>query len=274
MKGKFMKQAKLAVLVTLGLAVTGCASLDENYKARMDAQLNIERAYADVERQKALAEQARFAAMGKIGESGDQMAKAVAVMALAMAGQSNGANQVRQPQPLPNFESTGDKALKWAAVLAGPLTNVASGYFGYKLGVAQSDNNAATTIAGYNSFSNIASSGFNAAGTIATSGFNTTSQLGSFIQAPQPNITIGGNGVIGSGTMSTTLSGTGVLGSGSYVGPVTRNCTGGAGASGGNGAAGGLGGAGGTGTTTGGAGAAGGLGGNGAAGGLGGTATC
>lgn len=274
MKGKFMKQAKLAVLVALGLAATGCASLDENYKARMDAQLNIERAYADVERQKALAEQARFAAMGKIGESGDQMAKAVAVMALAMAGQ-RGANEMpRQIQPLPVHETAGDKALKWASVILPPVTNLSAGYFGYRLGVTQSNNNASTTIAGYNSFAGIAGSGFNTVGTVATAGFNTAGQLGSAIQAPQPNITIGGNGVIGSGTMSTTLSGTGVLGSGSYVGPVTRNCTGGNGAAGGNGATGGVGGAGGTGTTTGGAGAAGGLGGNGAAGGLGGGATC
>lgn len=268
-----MKHLKLVSIVTLGLVVAGCTTLDPNYKARVDAQLAIERAHADVEKQKALAEQARFVAMGKIGETGDSTAKAVAVMALAMAGQGAAVSQQRQPQPLPHFETMGDKALKWTAVLAGPLTNVASGYFGYRLGVAQSDNNAATTIAGYNSFSNIASSGFNAAGTIATSGFNATSQLGSFIQAPQPNITLSGSGVVGSGTHS-SLSGTGVLGSGTYTGPVTRNCTGGPGAAGGNGAAGGLGGAGGTGTTTGGAGAAGGLGGAGAPGGVGGAATC
>lgn len=269
-----MKHLKLVSIVTLGVVVAGCSTLDPNYKARVDAQLAIERAYADVEKQKALAEQARFAAMSKIGETGDNTAKAVAVMALAMVGQGSSANQPRQAQPLPHFETPGETALKWASVLMPSVTNLGAGYFGYRLGVTQSNNNASTTIAGYNSFAGIASSGFNAAGTIATAGFNTAGQIAGNIQAPQPNITIGGNGVIGSGTMSTTLSGTGVLGNGTYTGPVSRNCTGGPGAAGGNGAAGGLGGAGGAGTTTGGAGAAGGLGGAGAPGGLGGAATC
>ena len=261
---------KLVTVATLGALVAGCSTMDPNYKARLDAQLAIERAYADAEKQKALAEQARFTAMGKIGEAGDQTAKSVAVMALAMAGQSGGAAAPsRQPQPLPHFESGGDKALKWAAVLAGPLTNIASGYYGYRLGVAQSDNNAATTIAGYNSFSNIATSGFNATTGVASAGFAATSQLGSYIQAPQPNITVGGNGVVGSGTMATTLSGTGVLGSGTYTGPVSRNCVGGAGAPGGAGAVGGAGGGvGNDGNSTGG------LGGNGAAGAPGGAANC
>lgn len=259
---------KLVTVAVMGALVAGCSTMDANYKARLDTQLAIERAYADAEKQKALAEQARFNAMAKIGESGDQTAKAVAVMALAMGAQSNATSQTRQPQPLPQFETGGDKALKWAAVLAGPLTNIASGYYGYRLGVAQSDNNAATTIAGYNSFSNIATSGFNATTGVATAGFNATSQLGSFIQAPQPNITLSGTGVVGSGSM-TTLSGTGVLGSGTYTGPVTRTCAGGSGAAGGNGAVGGLGGGvGNDGTSNGG------MGGNGGAAAPGGAANC
>lgn len=267
-----MKHAtKLVTLAVVGVFAVGCSSIDANYKARMDTQLAIEKAYAEVEKQKALAEQARFTAMARIGETGDQTAKAVAVMALAMGAAGGKGDQPRVPQPLPQYENGGDKALKWAAVLAGPLTNIASGYYGYRLGVAQSDNNAATTIAGYNSFSNIATSGFNAATGVATAGFNTAGQLGSYIQAPSPNITIGGNGVVGAGTMSTalTLSGTGVLGSGTYTGPVTRNCNGGNGAAGGNGAVGGPGGGvGNDGTSNGG------LGGNGGAAAPGGTATC
>lgn len=245
---------KLIAAATFGVFVTGCATVDPNFKARVEAQVTIEKAFAEAEKEKARAEQARYLAMQKIGETGDQTAKAVAVMALAMGAGGSKSEQTRTPQPLPAYETDGDRVLKWASVLMPSVTNLGAGYFGYRLGVAQSNNNAATTIAGYNSFSSIANSGFNATTNIANAGFSTASQLGSYIQAPQPNITIGGNGVIGSGTMSTTLSGTGVLGNGTYTGPVTRNCSGGNGAPGGNGAAGG------NGTTNGGAGGVGGAG--------------
>lgn len=270
-----MKQTKVVALFGLGILVAGCSSLDVNYKARLDAQLNIEKVYAEVERQKALAEQARFNAMAKIGETGDQTAKTVAVLALAMSGQKGSNDTVRQAQPLPNYESPGDTALKWVSVILPPVSNLTTGFFGYKLGVTQSNNNAATTIAGYNTFGSIANAGFNTAGNIANaglntagniadSGFKTTSTIAGMIQAPQPNITIGGDGIIGSGTM-TTLSGTGVIGAGTYTGPVTRTCTGGNGAGGGAGAPGGSGGGGGT--SAGGNGGSGGGGGNAAPGG-------
>lgn len=67
----------------------------------------------------------------------------------------------------------------------------------------------------------------------AIAGFNSNVQIAGQIQAPAPNI---------------TLSGTGVIGSGTYTGPVTRTCNGGTAAAGGNAT-------GTTGTPTGGAGA-------------------
>jgi hypothetical protein len=158
----------------------------------------------------------------------------MAVMALAVLGGVSGA-AVSVPQGPsqmpPPPESNSDKALKWASVLAGPVVALGTGYFGYKLGVAQSDNSAATTIAGYNTF-----------GQIANAGFTSNSVIAGQIQAPQPNITLSGTGVIGAGTMTSTTN----------TNSFNRNCTGGNGALGGNG---------GTGTTTGGAGAPGGLGG-------------
>lgn len=263
---------KLTVIATLSaLAITGCATtkIDPNYAARLTAQASIEQVRAQAELEHARAETARMLALQRIGESGDTNARQFAVFALAFAGNSGRGRDGVVTQPLPPIpDSTGDTALKWAQVLSGPVAMLGSGYFGYKLGVTQSNNNAATTIAGYNSFSSIANSGFNSTTAIANGGFTAAGQIAGNIQAPQPNITIGGNGVIGSGTMSTTLSGTGVLGNGTYTGPVTRNCSGGNGAAGGNGAVGGNGGAG---TTAGGAGGLGGAGGAGAAGGV---ATC
>lgn len=228
-----MKILAIAVLFLL----TGCATSKE-YASYLAAHQAAHEA-------KASSEKARYAAIAEIAKNApDSSARAVAVMALAMG---KGESQVAPPAPPQN------EMLQWASVLVPALSNVSAGYFGYRMGVTQSNNNRDVTVAGYNSFASIANSGFQATQGVATSGFAANSSIAGFIQAPQPNV---------------TLSGTGVLGSGSYTASTnsnntTRTCAGGNGASGGAGAGGGAGGSG----TTSGAGGNGASGGNGAAGG-------
>lgn len=235
-----MKILAIAVLLLL----TGCATSKE-YASYLAAHQAAHEA-------KASAEKARYAAIAEIAKnSADPSARTAAVMALAM-GKSE--SQVVPPAP------PQDKVLQWASILMPTLTNIATAGFSYRAGVVASNNSRDVTIAGYNTFGTmassgfgalqgVASSGFNANADIAAAGFNSASTIAGFVQAPQPNI---------------TLSGTGVIGSGSYTAPVTttttttsnsnntnRTCAGGNGANGGNGG----------GTTTGAAG------GNGAAGG-------
>jgi len=97
---------------------------------------------------------------------------------------------VAQPTPVPQIpESSSDKAYKWTALFAAPVTNLASAWFGYSLGKTQSNNAANTTIAGYNTF-----------GLMATQGFRSNTDIAGMIQAPQPNYTLSGAGVIGDGS--------------------------------------------------------------------------
>lgn len=237
----------MRVLIVAGLVVmTGCASSKE-YSTYLAA-------HQAAHESRAAAEKARYAAIAEIAKTSvDPAARTAAVMALAM-GKSE--SQVAPPAPPQN------EMLQWASVFVPALTNVSAGYFGYRLGTVQSNNNRDTTIASHNAFGSIATGGFNALSATATAGFNSNATLGSFIQAPQPNITLSGQGVIGSGSYS-------------YSAPVTtttttttnsnnRTCQGGNGAAGGAGAPGGASGDAGTGGN-------GSPGGNGAAGG---GATC
>ena len=217
-----MKILAIAVLLLL----TGCATSKE-YASYLAAHQAAHEA-------KASAEKARYAAIAEIAKnSADPSARTAAVMALAM-GKSE--SQVAPPAP------PQDKVLQWASILMPTLTNIATAGFSYRAGVVASNNSRDVTIAGYNTFGTmassgfgalqgVASSGFNANADIAAAGFSSASTIAGFIQAPQPNV---------------TLSGTGVIGSGSYSAPVTTNsnnttrtCAGGNGAAGGAGAPGG-----------------------------------
>jgi hypothetical protein len=204
------------------LLISGCATVDKDV-ARAQADAATAQGNARVAEAQAAAEEARavIALSAKVdagGASAYLVAKALKGIGGAQPAQ---VVQVQQPQSL--FGLAWQSALQVADVLV-------RGY-GIKatrdVGIVQSNNQAATTIASYGAFGQMGSS-IERAG---TAGYP-------YVQAPQPNIT-------------NTLSGTGVLGSGSYVGPVTttRTCNGGVGAAGGTG---------GTGTTTGGAGAPGG----------------
>lgn len=220
-----MKIVAIAVLFLL----TGCATSKE-YASYLAAHQAAHEA-------KASAEKARYAAIAEIAKNAsDPSARTAAVMALAMG---KGESQVAPPAP------PQDKVMQWASILVPTLSNIATAGFSYRAGVVASNNSRDVTIAGYNTFGTMASSGFSALqgvansgfganADIAASGFNSASTIAGFIQAPQPNITLSGTGVIGSGAYTVTTNSNNT----------TRNCQGGNGAAGGNGA----------GTTTGGAG--------------------
>lgn len=182
------------LLIPAVALIAGCSSMDKQYAAHLAAAQSIAQANA-------LANQEKVRQMGEIAKSARDSGSAVAaVMAMAMV-------QTPQVNIPPPPESA---ALKWASILVPSLTNVTAGYFGYRLGVANSDNAAATTIAGYNTFGSMANAGYAAIGNTASAGFTANSNIAGFIQSPQPNI---------------TLSGTGVIGNGSYSAPVTTNTT-------------------------------------------------
>ena len=267
----------MRVLVVAGLAVlTGCASSKE-YTSYLAA-------HQAAHESKAAAEKARYAAIAEIAKnSQDPAARTAAVMALAM-GKSE--SQVTPPAPPQN------EMLQWASVVVPALTNVSAGYFGYRIGVTQSNNNRDTTIASHNAFASVATGGFAALQNTASAGFTSNAQLGAFIQAPQANVTTTNNTTSNQTTNNTTSNTTNTTSTTNTTNTTNttdttnttnsnnRTCTGGIGgngATGGNGAVGGTGGVGGNGTTTGGAGGNGATGGSGATGGngaAGGGATC
>lgn len=213
-----MRKILSALSAAALLAAAGCATTDKNYAAALAATQAIASAQSQ-------AQQERFRQMGTIAASStDPAARAVAVMAMAMIQTP----QVSVP-PLPESE-----ALKWASVVVPSLTSVGMGYFTYRLGATQSNNQRDVALSTNGAFASMGQS-------IATAG---TYGYG-FVQAPQPNVTtnnsFGRDGVVGGGTQSNNNSSTTTT---------TRNCPGGTGGAGGAGAPGG-------GTTTGAAGGAG-----------------
>src|SRR5262245_5249547 len=191
----------------MALFATACATqaVDPNYMLQLQHVADVQRAYA-------AAEQARYTALAELARTGDTTSRTAAVLALALAGGSNARPDFKLPVPP---ENDADRAYKWAALLVGPLSNVGFGYFGYRLGVTQSNNNAATTIAGYNTFGTIANSGFNANASIAGAGFGSLGTLAAQLQ-PSNTYNLGRDGVIGAGSFNAPTT-------------TTRTCTGGSG---------------------------------------------
>jgi len=123
-------------------------------------------------------------------QAGDPTSKVVAVSAIErLCSQQGQATQVAAQG------STSLPAVLWNAALQ-TADLVLRGYgirSQHNLGVVQSNNAAATSIASYGAFQGIASSGFASNAAIASN-----------IQAPAPNITLSGTGVIGSGQYNFT----------------------------------------------------------------------
>ena len=143
------------------------------------------------------------AAILAMANNGDATTKTVAVMLLAMQ------NNV---QTLP-VEPPRDQALQWAAVVMPSITALAGGYFGYRLGIIQSNNQAVTTQSSYGTIGQVALGGFGSNSLIAGAGFSAIPQplpvdWSGISNALKPNIittvtnTSGGDGILGSGTIT------------------------------------------------------------------------
>jgi hypothetical protein len=210
---------RTALIAVLALALTGCA---HEYTA-----------YAEAQKAQAQAQAAKYAALAEIAKMGDTTAKVAAVMSInGFGGQQQ--QQINAPRHWADYALSFTGALlpvvgqvyavnKQSAVAIAQSNNATA------MGIAQSNNatltatntaNAFATIANTNAtgMSSIATSGFTAIGNTATAGFTSNTAIAGKIQAPQPNITLSGTGVIGNGTYTqTTMSGTGVLGTGTYT---------------------------------------------------------
>ena len=225
------------VVSAVAVSLLGCATrqIDPNFMLQMEAYKEHQRALIAIAQARESTERARFAALGEFAARGDVQARGLAVIALAMSG-AVGQGGVATPygvpvsMPLPTIpEAPEDKALKWAALFAGPVANLAVGYFGYRLGqnannnatsVAQSTNEtfAALATAGFGTNERIATTGFQTTAGMASNAFTSMDTIASRIQAPPSSITLGGSGIVNGNATSSFNT--------------TRNCTSGTAVSG------------------------------------------
>lgn len=188
---------KLIASIFAALTLTGCA---HEYQA-----------YAEAQKAQSQAQAARYAALAKIAEMGDTTAKVAAVMSLSAGGV--------QPQNVAAPRSWADYALQFTGALLPVVGQVYAVNKQTSLGMRQSDNATALGVAQATANKDVALGTATAFTNIATSGFSANTSIASQIQAPQPNITISGTGVVGGGTLTSNnmTSSTGVLGTGSYM---------------------------------------------------------
>ena len=184
--------------ILLVLLSASCATNDNYYITQREQIAAWER----VAIARAQANSKRLDALSAAAHNGSDVAR-VAV-AFAAAG-LNGGNLLQLTQP-PQIQPPQDEAYKWAALVLPTATAVAANYFGYKMGVAQSDNSRLQTEASYRAIS---------------AGYVSNAQIASYVQAPGATTTTTTNT-----STTNSLSGTGVIGAGSYA---VRNCNGGIG---------------------------------------------
>jgi hypothetical protein len=131
-------------------------------------------AYAEAHKAQAAAQTARFQALADIARQGDTTAKVAAVMSLQMGGGQQ-STQIATPK------NWADYAMQWTGLLLPTVGQIYTINKQTSLGMRQSDNATAVAVSTNQAFVGIASQ----------------------IQAPAANVTtIGGNGVIGSGSYS------------------------------------------------------------------------
>ena len=128
-------------------------------------------AYAEAHKAQAAAQTARYQALADIAKMGDTTAKVAAVITL------NSGN-AQQNSNIATPKNWADYALQWTGLLLPTVGQIYTINKQTSLGMRQSDNAAAVAVSTNNAFVNIAGK----------------------IQAPAPNMTISGSGVIGSGS--------------------------------------------------------------------------
>jgi len=221
---------KRLIIVAALFALTGCATQD--YKMYTDTQRSMAIAQYQADAQ---VETAKWNALAEAAKTGDVTAKVAVAMAVQASsnggngGLKNQQNQVAAPR------SIGDYAFQWASLIVPTTSQFLTAAYTVKkqtdLGIAQSNNAAATaastnaamtniagagfnavtstTNAGYAATTSIANSGFASNASIANSGFASATAIAGKIQAPQPNVTISGNtgASINAGNVGTSASG-------------------------------------------------------------------
>lgn len=188
---------RTALIAVLALALTGCA---HEYAA-----------YAEAQKAQSQAQAAKYAALAEIAKMGDTTAKVAAVMSINGFG-SQPQQQINAPRHWADY----------ALSFTGAILPVAGQIYAVRsqtsVALAQSANATTLGIAQANSNRDIQTATSAAFVSVAGTGFKAATDIAGKIQAPQPNITLSGTGVIGSGTYTqTTMSGTGVLGTGTYT---------------------------------------------------------
>jgi hypothetical protein len=185
------------IIALLALSLTGCA---HEYAA-----------YADAQKAQAQAQAAKYVALAEIAKMGDTTAKVAAVMSInGFGGQPQ--QQINPPR------HWADYALSFTGALLPVVGQVYAVNKQSAVAIAQSANATTLGIAQANSNRDVQMATSTAFVTMAGTGFKATADIAGKIQAPQPNITLSGTGVIGNGTYTqTTMSGTGVLGTGTYT---------------------------------------------------------
>ena len=127
-----MKRVLCVIAATLLL--TACASNNADYYSSVQ---EANRYQYEIQKAKYEAETARYNAMSLLAVDGDQTTRVAVAMGLAMnnSGQSNTDSRPVVAAP------PEDRALKWAQVLAGPLTQLGVGYFNKEIQINNSNNN-------------------------------------------------------------------------------------------------------------------------------------
>ena len=169
------------IAIPIALALTGCAT-------------NEYAAYAEAHKARAQADAARYAALAKIAEMGDTTAKVAAVISL----NTQGGNQPQIAMP----RGWADYALSFTGALLPVVGQMYAVNKQTSLGIRQSDNATTLGIAQANSNRDVQTATVSGFANMAGLGFKTAADIAANIQAPQPNMTLNGNGVIGSGTYS------------------------------------------------------------------------
>lgn len=186
---------KLLLLGAALLAMAGCASMDKNYAAQLAA-------YQSANASMATVISAQVTALAKGIESPDPATRAVSSMGLASLRL-----QVGEPPRMPESET-----YKWASLIVPTAGYLAMGYYNYRLGATQSNNQRDIAISTNGAFLGMG----NAIGTAGTAGYQ-------YVQAPGAVTTVN---TTTTNTTSTTNSN-------------NRNCQGGNGGGTTTGAAGG-----------------------------------
>lgn len=118
--------------IVLALASSGCAT-DAYYLAVQEQTRSWER----VEVARAAAHARKYDALAEFARTGDSHAQVAAVIDLRSD------RYLQSPPPV--LKDPSEDALRWTAIILPTATAITSGYFGYKLGVAQSDNSRLQT---------------------------------------------------------------------------------------------------------------------------------